>query len=449
MNLLLDLQKYNIYENIELTEYIVNLENKYNVIDGQYKFNYLVNFSNNLLAPYHQWFRYREGFAGKLVEDLLEISNASKNEMIIDPFAGSGTVPVVANMNGYHGLGIDINPVSAYVTKVKLQAYTEDDLIEAENLLSKLEEYNNESVKKIENDVKKFFYEHNYHELIIIRDFISKLSDSLVKDLYNLSFICIIEICSNRRRDGNGLKTVYSKVKNIKAVFRIKLMEIITDIRKRQPAYNSLGFSYSDSASQLVNICNSIDDAHGIKPGAIIFSPPYANSFNYFESYKMELIMGEFVRSIKDLKVLKSKAVRSFIGVSKQKSYNQYVDILSNEIEESIPIKEKQTGRRDNRTRKVPNMIRGYFYDMDLVISQCSQVLDVGKKCFIVIDQSAYLGKIVPSDLIFANAAEKYGFEVTSITVCRNARTSAQQLKKFPYLKDLLRESIVELTKAK
>ena len=65
----------------------------------------------------------------------------------------------------------------------------------------------------------------------------------------------------------------------------------------------------------------------------------------------------------------------------------------------------------------------------------------------IVVDQSAYVGIPIPTDLIFGKIGEEIGFTIDSISVCRKANTSGQQLKKFPFLKNLLRESIVNLRK--
>lgn len=92
-------------------------------------------------------------------------------------------------------------------------------------------------------------------------------------------------------------------------------------------------------------------------------------------------------------------------------------------------------------------MIRGYFSDMREIIKQCSLTLSSGKKTYIVVDQSAYCGKIVPTDLLLAYFGELEGFEVGKIIECRKARTSTQQLNKYPYLKTTLRESIVVLIK--
>jgi site-specific DNA-methyltransferase (adenine-specific) len=51
--------------------------------------------------------------------------------------------------------------------------------------------------------------------------------------------------------------------------------------------------------------------------------------------------------------------------------------------------------------------------------------------------------------VILADIAEKCGFVVDEIVVCRKANTSGQQLKAYPYLGTTLRESIVCLKKSK
>lgn len=77
---------------------------------------------------------------------------------------------------------------------------------------------------------------------------------------------------------------------------------------------------------------------------------------------------------------LRKHAVRSFIGGETQDTCDKYVDLIAKEIEDAIPEKEKETGKKDTRTRKVPNMIRAYFSDMHEVIRQCSLCLESGKR---------------------------------------------------------------------
>ena len=84
---------------------------------------------------------------------------------------------------------------------------------------------------------------------------------------------------------------------------------------------------------------------------------------------------------------------------------------------------------------------------MNSVLKEIYESLSVGGTCYIVVDQSAYVGVIIPTDTILALLAERKGFTVEKISICRKAATSGQQLKQYPYLKNTLRESIVCLKK--
>ena len=92
-------------------------------------------------------------------------------------------------------------------------------------------------------------------------------------------------------------------------------------------------------------------------------------------------------------------------------------------------------------------MLRGYLHDMGQVVRTGMNQLQSGGHMHIVVDQSAYVGVPIPTDTILALIGEKYGHEVVGITQCRKANTSGQQLKSFPYLSQLLRETIVTLRK--
>lgn len=123
------------------------------------------------------------------------------------------------------------------------------------------------------------------------------------------------------------------------------------------------------------------------------------------------------------------------------------VELLCKEIDEAIPRKEAVTGKRDARTRLMPNMLRGYFTDMGKVIEQLYESIDASGNCYIVVDQSAYAGVIVPTDIVLADIAEAIGFDVEKLVICRKAATSGQQRKAYPYLGSTLRESIICLKK--
>jgi site-specific DNA-methyltransferase (adenine-specific) len=93
------------------------------------------------------------------------------------------------------------------------------------------------------------------------------------------------------------------------------------------------------------------------------------------------------------------------------------------------------------------NVVKAYFVDMQRVLEEISKVLCKGGRCYIVVDQSSYVGVVVPSDLLLARIAEHIGFNVLGVTKCRKANTSGQQLREYSYLKHCLRECIVCLEK--
>lgn len=439
------LQKNKIYDSVELQEFILSLESKYTIESAKDKYHNLVNFSSNESVPYHQWFKYREGFSGKLITELISMSGALPGECIVDPFCGSGTTNVVAILNGYNTLGLDVNPMSAFIADAKVSHYSQADLEQATLYLNALKTYTTHTYKTSYDDIKKYYNIHNFNELIRIKSFIDTLTASKAKNILYVAFDSIVMECSDRKRDGNGLKKYTSKVVDVADYYAEKVNLIIQDIKNISPASCLSGHGIYDTAYNLHTVYTKHFKSQ--PAGAIIFSPPYANSFDYFESYKLELVFGDYANGMNEINGLRKKAIRSFIGGISQETCDHYVDLIALEIENAIPAKEAETGKRDVRTRKVPNMIRGYFSDMHEVIRQCSLILDSGKKTYIVVDQSAYCGKIVPTDLLLAYFGEQEGFSVGRIIECRKARTSTQQLNKYPYLKTALRESIVELIK--
>lgn len=439
------LKNTQIYQCDTLQQFILSLESKYCIESAADKYHNLVNFSTNATVPYHQWFKYREGFSGELITELISMSGALPGECIIDPFCGSGTTNVVAILNGYHTLGLDVNPMSAFIANAKVSHYSCNDVNTTKKYLQKLSTFTDCNFKEFYEDIRKYFCERNFSELVRIKTFIDTLPDSNAKNVLQISFDSIVIDCSDRKRDGNGLKKRISIVSDVGAFFEEKVNLILKDIETVKPSDSAFGLCTHNTA---YNLHEEYDkEFEQITAGAIIFSPPYANSFDYFESYKLELIFGGYANGMKGLNKLRQKAVRSFIGAASQNICDTYVDLIAQEIEDAIPLKEMETGKRDSRTRKVPNMIRGYFADMHEIIRQCSLTLTSGKKTYIVVDQSAYCGKIVPTDLLLAYFGEQEGFTVGRIIECRKARTSTQQLNKYPYLKTTLRESIVELIK--
>lgn len=444
MNSCKTVKKKYLYQNNKLSVGINHLENKYIINNKVDSYKKLVNFSENKNQAYHSWFQYREGYSGSLVKEIIDSINPGANDYVIDPFCGSGTTILESSLNNVSGFGVDINPMSTFVSEVKNYTYDEKELSILEK---KLDQIRISCGTNNFKELSKYFDKKNIEELSSLSDEIEKISILKIRKFFKLIYLSIIEECSNRKRDGNGLRINQTKINSVQSYFISKAKNAIKDI-KIQPIDSKVHKKYyTESANNLFNIAKKFEKDTLLKPHAIIFSPPYVNSFDYFESYKMELILGNFVESIKEINTIRQNAVKSFVGTYTDQSSTSLVNLLAEEIIEKIPEKEKITGKKDLRSRKVPNMIRSYFHDMDNILRQCSKCLPTGKKMIINVSQSVYLGVIVPSDLLLAHISETHNFKLEYMDICRFGKTSPQQLKKYPYLKNMVRESILRLEK--
>jgi site-specific DNA-methyltransferase (adenine-specific) len=329
------------------------------------------------------------------------------------------------------GLTLSHSQVSSLISRAK-------KMVEVANGL-------NAPFSKFDQDIEKYFPRENLQQLVNLKQSVTSLQKSVIKEALEFSLLAILEDCSNRKKDGNGLATRQTKIKDCYAAFLAKVEIIAEDYKEYPNTTNSDAFVHD---ARYLNNEAVLSALGSRKVGAIIFSPPYANSFDYFESYKLELIFSEWTLS-KELNQKRKSLIRNYRLNSREVLCSEIpeVELLCEEILVRIPEKEEITGVRDGRTRLVPNMLRSYFADMGKVVESGMEILAPGSCMHIVVDQSAYVGVPIPTDTILAVIGKQAGFEVVNITQCRKAKTSGQQLKSFPYLKDLLRETIVTLRK--
>lgn len=439
------------YSNKHLINTLNELEITLGIISEQERFGDQVNTSISKSQPYHRWARYREGYSGVLVRELIGRSNLDpRRHFTFDPMCGSGSTLVTSVQIGYDSLGCDVNPYSVDLTNAKLWHYTEDQVKQVEYFINNpLTDTPHEGYPGWQSleDSLPYYRETHLNVLRQIKYAVEKQEDESVKHLLFVAWLSVLEDCSEKKKDGNGLASRPSKVTDVWSHFSMQVSQFLYDIRNNPLPSSATAYARKHSALNCASIVDEFAATTGKEVGAIVFSPPYANSFDYFESYKLELLGGYY--SANELANARQDAIRNYrkgYGYDLTTEY-ELVQMLCEEVRTRIPLKETRTGRVDNRSRLVPNLLVGYFEDMGVVLEQFSQCMPSGSSCHIVVDQSAYLGVIIPTDLVLADIAMRKGFEVESLIFCRSAKTSSQQMKQYPYLKSMLRESILSLTR--
>ena len=444
----LEIQQSQFYSNKASQEAIKAIEEKYDYVDEIDYFGKLVNFSTAKEEPFQRWVRYREGYSTVLVNELINRAGIDREKhFIADPMVGSGSTIIAAAKSGYDSLGIDVNPYCQLIVSTKMLSPQKEDLDSIHRFVDSLPEKFATSEVELP-PLSEYFPEENLINLLELRKKIDAESESVSKQILLACWFFILEGCSNRKKDGNGLATRPAPIKDVVAHYKEMLVEIEKDYTEAPFKTNTNSLVVTGSATNFSEHSLRFENDTGKKLGAIVFSPPYANAFDYYESYKMELLFGRLYNS-EDYQVHKKEQIRNYRISYVKELHCEYpiVEMLCAAVNEAIPQKEIITGKRDARTRLMPNMLRGYFTDMGKVLKELYASLDEGGHCFIVVDQSAYVGVIIPTDVLLANIAELNGFKVNRIIICRKAATSGQQRKAYPYLSSTLRESIVWLTK--
>ncbi len=175
-------------------------------------------------------------------------------------------------------------------------------------------------------------------------------------------------------------------------------------------------------------------------PTALITSPPYVNRYDYTRSYSLELCFA-FVKNFEELKALRFGILRSHIEarVHPNEQPNHPA------IREVISALEQRRQRLNNP--RIPDMILGYFLDMEQVIKEWACSLAPNAWVVMVVDNVRFDGEMIPVDLILCDMAEQIGFGTEAIWVARYKGNSSQKMRKYGHV--LARESVLILRNAK
>lgn len=426
----------------------LELEHRFKVIypeSPNATYTSLLNYSDDLNKPFQRWYRYKEGYSVELVEHLIREYAERKEGIILDPFSGSGSTLLAAEDMGYSGIGFEVNPFSYFLSQCKLDNYSKETIesfkAACENILqqalNKKEDYClpklSISAKVFDDEIEKYYMSVG---ALIESDLVT---EKQVRNLLKIGWLACLEPLCNYRKAGNGLKIrKYVKpriitVEDAKAMLLEEYQNIYIDLTQARKTNHAV--IYNDSCLNMGKYINP-NSVEGI-----IFSPPYANCFDYTEIYKLELWFGKFVSEYSELKKLRRNSLHSHLNGDLSRKVQSKSATLAELL---TRLKEKELW-----DKKIPKMLQLYYDDMFQVVEECYKALDDKGFCCIVVGNSAYGGIVFAADLILAEYAEQIGFTVDKIEVDRYIITSSQQYEITKETGKYLRESVVCLIKNK
>jgi len=97
---------------------------------------------------FHNLYPYKGKFYPRVVRTLINTFSLTQDNLILDPFNGSGTTTHEASLKGIESVGIDITPIGVIISKLKNElpflsesdlSFTNQDLVEILHLIEKKE----------------------------------------------------------------------------------------------------------------------------------------------------------------------------------------------------------------------------------------------------------------------------------------------------------------------
>lgn len=350
----------------------------------------------------HGMFKYPCKFIPEIPRWAINSFLSCKKGVIFDPFSGSGTTLLEANINGIDAYGTEIDDIAKLIIKVKTTVLDERQTNCLEQKYSELIGVISQSDAKafrprIDN-LEHWFCESTINELGRMKVYIDNIDDADVGDFFRLCMVSIIKRVSNAD-DTSPKPYVSGKVKKIPPTV--------------EKEFTSVFRRYKQMITELSGIENmgrtNIIDGDALKflvPEKIdlaITSPPYINAFDYGRTMRLEnlwmaTLTEEKLREKKSLYVgtekINVKQEKSELAILEKSSLlkSYYYDIVEKDEKRALIVKK-------------------FFEDMQDNLNSVYRQMNEGGKYVIVIGNSTIRKVNVESWKVIEEIANDIGFK--------------------------------------
>lgn len=280
------------------------------------------------------------------------------------------------------------------------------------------------------------------------REYIAGVKDSASALMLDFACMSVLENISYTRKDGQYLRWDYRSGRNLRArmdkgpiqplpqALRGRLSEILHDMEPLKLKYGARmpKFIMGSCLKVLQDLPEGAFDT-------VITSPPYANRYDYTRTYALELAWlgcGQ-----EDFSGLRQDLLSATVENKPKMSWLESCYGNNELLKDALCMFEEQSALQEvlsileGHVKELSNphiirLVRGYFQEMAVVVSELARVVRPGGVVYMVNDNVQYHGEEIPADLILSDFAEQAGFECQHIwLLARGKGNSSQQMGKF------------------
>lgn len=348
--------------------------------------------------------------------------NMSQGKIILDPFCGSGTTLVESMLASHNAIGIDIDPLSSLISKVKTTPLHVKGLLKISNWLI-------ESIKKKKKGyfipdcktIEHWFTKDSVNKLSIIRTLINQITERFgnkkhIKDIQEFLLICfssIIRRVSNTDNESQKTYVSHTKLKEPEEVYNLFFSQLDYFI-KRISVFSETVNSKVNAKVKCADSSQSLyKSLKGKKIDLVITSPPYIKAIDYIYNQMAELF---WIGDIFDLQTQskQNSKKKAYIGTKhihkvEFKDFTPYntnigINKLDNKLKEVYDTDKKNGHKHSYITYK-------YFTDMEKHFIEMAKCLSSGTPYIMVVGDSTVSNVYFDTSDFLIVIAKRNGFK--------------------------------------
>lgn len=410
----------------------------------------MVSFQANKKRPIYRWFKYKEAFSEVLVHYILDQLKLDHGK-ILDPFAGTGTALFAAQERGLDTVGIELLPIGCEIMEIRqlIRGY-ETRLRDIILRWQDRKPWQGETGKEFPHlKITQGAFPDTTQQLLNGYLVAVEKEDMIAARLLRFAAICVLEDMSYTRKDGQYLRWDYRSnrkqgsrpfnkgdILDFEEAIQKKLAEMYIDLQPNA-GLNLFSKAKTYGALEILrgSCLNLMSSLKASSFDGIITSPPYANRYDYTRTYALELaLLGVDETHIRELR---QAMVSCTVENRVKELQSNFLPSVHNkalaafdsqcELQYILDYLEWLKLTKALNNPGISRMIRNYFWEMTLIITEAARILKPGAPFVMVNDNVRYGGATIPVDLILSDIAEKVGFDVKHIWVLPTGKGNSSQ----------------------
>lgn len=416
----------------------------------------------------HNWYNFVYSYDPSLITSLINELNITRDNLVYDPFTGTGTTLLTCKQHGIDAIGTDTSPASTLAATVKTtwDINTATFKTRQETLLNTirpalktltsnhrttLHDYTNTTLtppkpiseydfSEPETLPNAWLHELTHKHATVIKHHINQLPDDDITDAFRLALIATLPESLANVRFAPEITRDKDTPQHIDAYtpFKNKLSTLHTDLQHiNQELTHSITPGDTEvcraDARNTASILTTTEllSKHGTVD-YVITSPPYPAEHDYTRNQRLELLYLDHCRTIPELQALKKQNIRSHTkNVYADDSEGDDVNIHDNATVHDIVTTMEDIIEKENIThgfgQTYPRVVEEYFGGMVNHLRDVATILsDTGTAVYVVADSGSYWQVEIPtSDILtelavtktpFTTAETKHWRDITATT---------------------------------